>query len=215
MEPISISQRWLKSGGIFRQVWRVTGLTTIAAGLPLWALQWGNTKKFMRLLNYKVQFGVTTLFTTAQDICFVLSKAVGFATANVMSGGTQAPPGHGQKKITSGTTLLPGLSDMDDSAITDCRVAVGSAITLPVGGGFARETYPFGTWLGNALGTVGAVSVATEIKSDAPRSYPHVIQPSEGLILDNDILMGAAGIITVYVEMEWEELPLALAPDVL
>lgn len=137
-----------------------------------------------------VGFVCTTAFGTAQQMGFGLFAARGFSGAD--SGGTAATlTGNNQKYRTSLAT----------TSVSNINMATTGALTA---GTRTLDAQPLGSTY-FYVGGVGTSLVQTDLLSYDPNDYPFVLANQEGFTIQNLVLMGASGVGTLVVNVEWFE----------
>lgn len=170
-------------------------LTTVAAGTASagtvfsfrYAPGTGNVCVVKRI---SVGFVTTTAFSSAQQMGFGLFAARSFSGAD--SGGTAATlSGNNNKYRTSLAT----------TSVSNINIGTTGALTA---GTRTLDAQPLGTvnfWVSG----VGTSLTTTDLISYDPNDYPFVLANQEGFVIQNQILMGAAGVGTLVVNVEWFE----------
>ena len=170
-------------------------LTTVAAGTAsagtVYSFRYapgGSTVCVIK--RVAVGFVTTTAFGTAQQMGFGLFAARSFTGAD--SGGTAAVlTGNNNKYRTSLAT----------SSVTNVNIGTTGALTA---GTRTLDAQPLGTvnfWVAG----VGTSLTNTDLISYDPNDYPFVLANQEGFVIQNQILMGATGVGTLVVNVEWFE----------
>lgn len=170
-------------------------LTTVAAGTAsagtVYSFRYapgGSTVCVVK--RVAVGFVTTTAFGTAQQMGFGLFAARSFSGAD--SGGTAAVlTGNNNKYRTSLAT----------SSVTNVNIGTTGALTA---GTRTLDAQPLGTanfWVAG----VGTSLTNTDLISYDPNDYPFVLANQEGFVIQNQILMGATGVGTLIVNVEWFE----------
>ncbi|MGO9913395.1 MAG: hypothetical protein ACLQIB_01590 [Isosphaeraceae bacterium] len=94
--------------------------------------------------------------------------------------------------------------------MNDMRIGSTGALTT---GTRTVDSFPFGVAAGDGPSAVtGAGAVFGSAMQDMFSlttfgQHPQVFGPNEGFEINNLILMGAAGVINLYVEVTWGEVP--------
>jgi hypothetical protein len=137
-----------------------------------------------------VGFVCTTAFGAAQQMGFGLFAARSFSGAD--SGGTSATlTGNNNKYRTSlATTSVSGINMATTGALT---AGTRTLDAQPLG-----STYFWVPGVGTSL-------VNTDLLSYDANDYPFVLANQEGFCIQNLILMGATGVGTLVVNVEWFE----------
>lgn len=163
-----------------------TGLVTVlAANATLFSLR--NTGANVVLVRrVQMQWITTTTFTAAQRLEYGLYIA-SFSSAD--AGGTALNAGSGKHRTTMSTPAI------------EARIALTTALTA---GSRTLSPSPVGiaAMFSNA---VGATMQQTSLLSQDAGDHPIVLGTNEGLVLNNLVLMGAAGVGVVYLNVEFAE----------
>lgn len=171
------------------------GLTTVAASTAsagtVFSFRYapgGSTVCVVKRVS--VGFVCTTAFGTPQQMGFGLYAARGFSGAD--SGGTAATlTGNNQKYRTSlATTGVSNINMATTGALT--------AGTRTLDAQALGATYFY-------VGGTGTSLVQTDLLSYDPNDYPFVLANNEGFTIQNLVLMGASGVGTLVVNVEWFE----------
>jgi hypothetical protein len=137
-----------------------------------------------------VGFVTTTAFGAAQQMGYGLFAARSFSGAD--SGGTAATlSGNNQKYRTSLAT----------TSVSNINMATTGALTA---GTRTLDSQALGSayfWVPAA----GTSLVQTDLLSYDPNDYPFVLANQEGFVIQNLVLMGATGVGTLVVNVEWFE----------
>ena len=192
----------------------LTGVTggTASAG-HLWAFQWpaitaaqtngGEGRRFAIIQRIRIRAWTIAGFTAAQEVRFALFKLTGYTAPH--TGGVAAvvptkkrtgyaaatvPPAHGvvpasRAVIQIGNTgaLTDGTHDAPGDPI---RVAAYSELA--------------------AAATVQKGQFDGVLETNDINGHPMILQGNEGLMLRNEVLMGAAGTVRLVVEADWLEM---------
>lgn len=169
----------------------VSNTTFAGAGLNTPVFSFRNIGSTLMMFHrVLVSFTTTTAFTAAQAIQYNLFKATSFTASD--SGGT-ALFTSGQNKHRT--------SMANPATAPDIRIGSTGALTA---GTRTLETQPIGAvhgWSGGVGATIPQTSLLTHDAGD----YPFVLAQNEGLVLVNAVAMGAAGVGTLIVQIEWCE----------
>lgn len=141
-----------------------------------------------------IGFVVTTGFTTAQELRWGLRFARGFTASD--TGGTAIGLTGNECKVRT---------SLDTLTSVDCRISSTGALTA---GAKVLDTSHLGM-----IGAYAAATTAGNILPPAPDNllkqdsddYPLVLAQNEGFNIMNVVAMGAAGVGTLYVNMELAE----------
>ena len=140
-----------------------------------------------------VGFVCTTGFTAAQELAFGLMAARGFTVSD--SAGTQI--------VLTGNNCKARTS-LGQPTSVDCRISAAAALTA---GTKTLDGNHLGTVGGFAATTPGLVLAPTQnnLLSHDAGDYPLVLAQNEGINIMNLVAMGAAGVGTLYVNLELAE----------
>lgn len=168
-------------------------MTQVVANGPVWSFR--NTGLYPILVRrVAVSFRLNVGYTAGQAMRFAVFRAIGFTASD--SGGTALYTVLQNRQRTNLTPV---------SSAPDIRICATAALTA---GTRTLETIPLGAVQGYiAAATAGLVISPTEIISQDAGHYPVVLAQNEGLVLVNQVLMGApAGAIgNLIVQVEWAE----------
>lgn len=179
--------------GAFQLSAQSGALTTIAAAGRIFSFRWApGTGQVCVIKRVSIGFNCTTAFTTAQEMGFGLFVARSFTASDTV--GTQVAPFSTNFNKYRTATL--------SSNVTDARIGI-AAVTS--GGTInSTDTNPLGIvnfWVPAA----GTSLPPTNLISYTANDYPLVLQNNEGIVIQNRILMGAVGVGTAFVTVEWFE----------
>jgi hypothetical protein len=164
-----------------------TGLVTvIAAGTAsaghLYALRNPSTStKTVHLSRLRLAFFPTVAFGAAQGVRFAALKLTGYSVAH-----------------TGGTAITPAkkLSSLATASIATARIATTAELTAGTQTIAAQPGFSVGAW--GTAPTFDSVWTPHD-------GLPELLEPGEGLLIRNEILMGATGVGVLVVEPEgWE-----------
>jgi hypothetical protein len=176
--------------------------TGAGANTPLFSMRFvagsAGSSQIAIIQRVTISFIQTTAFTTAQQMGFGLYVARSF-TGND-SGGTQINlAGNNQKLRTSFPTSQIATNG-------DMRIASTGALSA---GSRTLDTQAFSVahgWGGSVLQTTGAIQPTQVLLYDElPGDTPLILQSNEGLVINNIVAMGAGGVFTIGVNVEWTE----------
>ena len=176
--------------------------TGAGANTPLFSMRFvagsAGSAQIAVIQRITISFIQTTAFTTAQQMGFGLYVARSF-TGND-SGGTQINlAGNNQKLRTSYPTSQIATNG-------DMRIASTGALSA---GSRTLDTQAFSVghgWGGSVLQTTGAIQPSLlTLYEEFPGDTPLVLQTNEGLVINNIVAMGAGGVFTIGVNVEWTE----------
>lgn len=144
------------------------------------------------ILVHRLQVGfiTTTAFTTAQGLTYAAYKATGFSASD--SGGTALYTAGQNKYRTSFTNI---------ASAPDIRISSTAALTA---GTRTLETVALGI-AGGSSTAVGTSLPPTGLLTHDAGDYPVVLAQNEGIIINNLVAMGAAGVINLHVNIEFSE----------
>jgi hypothetical protein len=165
-------------------------LTIVAAGGAVFSFRNIGTTPIM-VRRVALGFGVTTAFTTAQALAYSLFKATGFS---VSDSGQTALYTAGQNKHRTGMANV--------TVAPDCRISATAALT---NGTRSVETAALGVTVGAAKALGDVLSPQSLFQQDTS-NMPLILVQNEGLVITNDITMGAAGIIRLQAAIEFAEI---------
>lgn len=168
-------------------------LTVVAAGGAIFSLRNSGTN-LLAVRRCGAGFVCTTGFGAAQLFALQLIAARAFTVSD--SGGTAIP-------VTGGTnkhrTSLAAPSSID------CRVSTTGALT---GGTKTADTYAMGTAAGYALTSAGLVIAPTlnNLIEHNASDFPLILAPNEGVNVVMQTTMGATGVGTAFINIEFAEM---------
>lgn len=165
-------------------------LTVVAADGPVWSCRWTSTTHVAAVYRVSLSVVTATAFTTAQDLAYGLYFARAFTAAD--SGGTAATLTTNNAKLDTRypTTLM-----------ADIRISTTGVITA---GTRTLDAQPLASRGGNGSAALAAVTDYT--LWDSLNFSPIILRAEEGLVLHNLVLMGAVGVVTLRVRMDWTEI---------
>lgn len=170
-------------------------MTLIAAAGPVFSFRYApGTGQVCVVKRVLVAWNTTTGFTTGQAMGYGLYFARAFTATD--SGGTALAPiiGSSQKYRTN---------QMITSQVTDARIPTTAVLTA---GTRTLDTQALGqVYFYVPTTTAGTHLTNTDLISYDIDDYPLVLQNNEGFVITNQILMGAAGVGTLTVNVEWFE----------
>jgi hypothetical protein len=204
-----LKQLGVRSQGDF-QIASATGLVTVVTGgatHDILSFRWASLTVDCIVWWVKWKFYVTTGFTGGQVVQHSLYRASGFSVS---------PSG--------ATSLIPAVNNnmrrmgMADSALTAFQIATTAELTPGTRtlDGLAMRTR--GLW----CPTTTIVEQSEDVNPMPPIRAPYlfyltsngVAAAGQGFVLQNDITMGAGGVIKVNVEVAWSEVkPMSLFTD--
>jgi hypothetical protein len=170
-------------------------LTTVAAFTStaghVFAFRWApGTGALCAIKRVSVGFVCTTAFGSAQQMGFALYSARSYSGSH--SGGTAVTlTGNNNKYRTSLTT----------TGATDVRIGSTTALTA---GTHTLDSQPLGATYFWVAG-VGTQLANTDLISYDATDYPLILANNEGFVIANTTLMGATGVGSLVVNVEWFE----------
>jgi len=170
-------------------------LTTIAANGEIFQMRWTDTDNLFILRYLAVRYAVITGFTAAQELGFKATRVTSWSVDG--SGGTT---------ITPSTTNLNNRSSYPKSKVAGMRISTTGALTA---GTKTISTNPFLTGVRKTLAAAATVQDAdfeSAFNSAHGNIAPMIFAANEGFVVQNQILMGAAGTVRATVTMLWEEI---------
>lgn len=174
-----------------------SGLVTLAsAGSAtvghLFAFRWGDAAKLALIEYVRVRWQTTTAFTAAQELQFKLIRATAYSASH--TGGTAA------------TLTTPNLKKrVSDpvSAVTDIRRATTGDLTA---GTHVLDAEALATFEGiSQLGASPNMPNFDDRWDCSSERGPFILAQNEGFIVRNEIVMGAAGVGRLVVDVGWAE----------
>lgn len=169
-------------------------LSGIAANATVWSMRYGggNLALIKRVTAYLI---LTTTFTTNQELNFALFLARSFTASD--SGGTAATlTGNNCKLRTSYATT--GMSDIRISNATALTAGTRTPDSAPISA--------MGGWTFSVGGSQITIAQRKSILFDhGAAGHPIILAQNEGIIIENGIAMGAAGVVKFAIDVEWAE----------
>jgi hypothetical protein len=164
-------------------------LTLVVANGAVWSCRWTSTTHVAIVQKISYSVVTTTAFGAAQDLSYGLYFARAYTITD--TGGTASTLTTNNGKLDTRNPL---------TQMADIRVATTLAI---VNGTRTLDAHPL-----RATAHAGAAAVAAtgdEWNFNYPISPPLILRTDEGLVMNNLVLMGAAGVATLRVCFEWIE----------
>lgn len=145
-----------------------------------------------------INWVLTTAFTTAQEIAFGLIVARSFTVSD--SGGTQiVVSGNNQKNRTSAQTSQLATSG-------DIRISSTAALTAGTRTLDSQSMAVANGWAGSTLLTTGSIPLQQVVLyENFPGDTPIILQSNEGIVINNLVALGATGVMTLAINVEWTE----------
>ena len=186
-------------GGYYQASWKSGLMTGIAANAPVFSFRWAPAVRADgRILSCQLKFlKVFALTITA----FGAAQVVEFDTFTQRlwtasdTGGTAGIPASGDQKR---------MNDFPDSAFVgggDIRISNTAALGVGTRPGEAIASSSFAFWSsGIGVGLVPAI-----IETWDEHHVPMVFEPNQGFVIQNSVLMGASGVVQLWVDIGWME----------
>jgi hypothetical protein len=166
-------------------------LTGVAANGPVFSLRnAAGNGELLLVRHVGLGFLTTTAFTTAQIVDYGLFFARSFTASD--SGGTAISVSGNNAKVR---TSLGAPNSMD------ARIATTAALTAGTRTLDTNALAQIGAWSGGA--GQGIVPVQNNLWDQYTGDQLIVLAPNEGLVIANLTAMGAAGVIRLYVNVEF------------
>lgn len=181
---------------------RTGAYTGAGANTPVFSMRFvagsAGSAQIAILQRITINWVLTTAFTTAQEIAFGALIARSFTGSD--SGGTAiATSGNNQKNRTSAQTSQIATNG-------DMRISSTAALTV---GTRTLDSAAFSIangWAGSTLLTTGVVPMQqVTLYENIPGDTPMILQSNEGLIINNVVALGAGGVMSVAINVEWTE----------
>lgn len=176
--------------------------TGAGANTPLFSMRFvagsAGSAQIAMIQRVTMSFVQTTAFTTAQQMGFGLLVARSFTGSD--AGGTQiVVSGNNQKFRTSMQTSQIATNG-------DMRIASTAALTAGTRTLDSQAVSVAHGWGGSVLLTTGMYQPQQiTLYENFPGDTPLVLQSNEGIVINNIVAMGAGGVFTVAVNVEWTE----------
>jgi len=172
-------------------------LTTAAAAGTVFSFRWAptTTTQLCMVRRVEIGFATTTAFTTAQALQYSMQVARNWSASD--TGGTAAA--FTQTNTGKMRTAMPTSAFAGGGQIMIANTGANTAGTRTL------DTQTIG-FVQGASTAIGTVLTATPIFQHSPGDYPLILANNEGFIINNIVLMGAAGVINLTVTVEWMEL---------
>lgn len=167
-------------------------LTGIAAAAPIFSFR-NISANLILVRRVGIGFMTTTAFTAAQALDFSLRFARAF-TVSDSAGTAIAQTGNENKHRTS----------LGTPTSLDVRISAAAALTA---GTRTLDAVAHGIAAGGSAGlATGLIPGQDNLFQHSSGDYPLVLAQNEGFIIQNNTLMGAAGVVKAYVNMEYAEI---------
>lgn len=199
-QSIRVSERPPEILGAY-QIALISGaLTGVAAGGTVYSLRWSPSVSTNLCMIRRVEIGVatTTAFTAAQSLQYSMTIARAFTSND--SGGLSASLA--QANTGKMRTSMPNSAFTSSGNLQIASTGTMTAVARTL------DSFPIAYV---ATGGTGAsptptIMPITPIYQHQAGDYPLILANNEGFVILNTILMGAAGIINLTVNVEWMEL---------
>ena len=170
----------------------------VGAGSPVFSMRWAPGTGALCLINSVViSAAVTTGFTTQQELEFGLFAARGFTVADT-AGTQQVVSGNNQKMRTNmNTSLIASGGDMRISSTVALTAGTRTLDSQPM------NANSFFAIAGTASSAITNVNIP--LFDRQPGEYPIVLANNEGIVINNILAMGAAGVLRLVVYVNWTE----------
>lgn len=176
--------------------------TGAGANTPLFSMRFvagsAGSAQIAIIQRVTLSFVQTTAFTTAQQMGFGLYAARSFSGSD--AGGTQiVVSGNNQKFRTSQQTSQIATNG-------DMRISSTAALTAGTRTLDSQALSVAHGWGGSVLLTTGMYQPQqVTLYENFPGDTPIVLQSNEGIVINNIVAMGAGGVFTIGVNVEWTE----------
>jgi hypothetical protein len=191
------TRKFSNSTGLYRLSMQSGLMTTIAAGSAtaghVFAFRWTSATFIACIHRIKLRWQTTTAFTAAQEMGFRIFRLTGYSAAH--TGGTAA------------TLTAPNLKKATRfpvSALADARIGAAAALTA---GTHTLDAQEIGglNFFSQATAVPDISMVETTIDAGPQLSSFLELVVNEGFIVRNELVMGAAGVGRLLVEVDWIE----------
>lgn len=165
------------------------GMTTIAAGAAIFSLR-NISSNLIVIRSVSIGAVVTTAFTAAQQLQYGLGVARAFTASDV--GGTAIAMTGNNGKMRSSLATPTSM---------DVRVSATAALSAGTKAVDANRIGNAGFW----AGAVGATLATAPLFEQLSVGHPIVLAQNEGINVFNEILMGAGGVVSGFVNVNFFE----------
>ncbi|MCE5191226.1 MAG: hypothetical protein LLG08_05650 [Actinomycetia bacterium] len=167
-------------------------ITTIAADGPVFSMRWTSSSLIAVIKRIGISVGVRTAYGTAQTTDYGLYFARSFTASD--SGGTALT-------LTTDNGKLDTSFPTTAFAAGDVRISTTAVITA---GTRTLDAQPM------AITVAQTNALATVFNDDWTFGetfgrQPIILRQNEGIVIHNLFLMGATGVLRLYVTVEWAE----------
>ena len=173
-------------------------VTGVGAGSPVFSMRWApGTGALCLINNVTISATVTTGFTAQQELEYALFVARGFTVSD--AAGTQViMSGNNQKLRTSmNTSLIASGGDMRISSTVALTAGTRTLDSQPL------NANSFMAIAATASSAISNVNIP--LFDRYPGEYPIVLANNEGIVVNNLLAMGAAGVVRLVVSVSWTE----------
>jgi hypothetical protein len=203
VRPAESAGEYTKLHGEYRMS-AMSGLVTLAAAATssaghLFVMRNPSTTKKVVVRYVSAQFATTTAMSTAQPMGYALHVTRG-ATA-VYTGGTAI-----DMFTVTGSQKMRANQDLTLFTVNNVRIATTAGLTVPVTQDYDAHPISQKMFLSPALGAVAEVELL-DARDDggAQCRSALVLGYQECLVIENVVLMGAAGVGYFIPTIEWDE----------
>jgi hypothetical protein len=196
-----MSQRPIEQLGTYLVGASTGAYTGAGANTPLFSMRFvagsAGQAQVAIIQRITINFVLTTLFTTAQQVAFAAFVARSFTGSD--TGGTQiVVSGNNQKNRTSAQTSQ--IATAGDIRISSTGALTAGTRTLDS----AAFSYTNG-FGGGALSTISIQPQQLTLYENFSGDTPIVLASNEGIVINNIIPFGSGGVAGVAVNIEWTE----------
>jgi hypothetical protein len=172
-------------------------LTGAAAGSTVFSFRWApaTSTNLCLIRRIEIGFATVTAFTTAQALSYSMQVARQWTASD--TGGTAAA--FTQTNTAKLRTVMPTSGFATGGQIMIANTGANTAGTRTL------DTQAMGFTTGSST-AVGTSLSPQAVFQQQTGDYPLIFAANEGFIVNNVITMGAAGVINLYVNVEWFEL---------
>ena len=181
---------------------RTGAYTGAGANTPIFSMRFvagsAGSAQIAIIQRITINWVLTTAFGTAQEIAFGAYVARSFTGSD--SGGTQiVVSGNNQKNRTSAQTSQ--IASSGDMRIASTAALTAGTRTLDSAAFSVTNGYAGTTLLSTGTQPLSQVIMYENFAGDTPI----VLQSNEGIVINNLVALGATGVMTVAVNIEWTE----------
>ena len=196
------SKRAPAGGGDRISMYTGSVVAGLAAAAPIFSLRWTSTASRMIIQSIMLDFYVVTAYTTAQGIANSLYFARSYTVTD--SGGTAitATQTADQALDTKQIGVGGNAQSLIFAGSGDMRIATTATLTA---GTRTLDDQALYSWLGSASAIGAASNNPDLVLGQQDATNPLTIRANEGIVITNDILLGAVGVIVWNIGLEWTE----------